>query len=211
MNLYQYVSSNPTALVDPSGKDPIGSPYGGFRIIYHPSGAGESGLDLHAAGGRQWVHAHIVDGSGKTFVRIGQNGRPLPGEPALTSTMRTLVERNRSELRGKIGKLRTRLRLFRQHQALQRSIGGKTGRVIGALGIAMSAATFAQASTSDRCDPFLDKALKDSVKFGGRKDFLNCAAYMVAMKKLFDCYGMNDRVTSLSTYFQILNLCSCYP
>ncbi|MGE8447724.1 hypothetical protein ACQYWY_04730 [Comamonas sediminis] len=49
------------------------------------------------------AHAHVV-GGGET-VKIGPNGKPIPGERELSSTQRTVVDENKSKIRSSINKI----------------------------------------------------------------------------------------------------------
>ena len=57
-------------------------------------------------------HAHVEGGGGKT--RIGQNGKPLKGDPELTSKQADVVEANRKEIRDAIGE---DMRRFRENKS----------------------------------------------------------------------------------------------
>jgi RHS repeat-associated protein len=49
------------------------------------------------------AHAHVLGGGRET--RIGQNGRPLRGDPELTSAQREVVQDNRSRIRRALGRV----------------------------------------------------------------------------------------------------------
>jgi hypothetical protein len=49
------------------------------------------------------AHAHVIGGGGK--VRIGQNGKPLKGDPELSYKQRDVVDGNISEIRRALGKI----------------------------------------------------------------------------------------------------------
>jgi hypothetical protein len=54
-------------------------------------------------------HAHVLGGGPAT--RIGQNGKPLGGDPELTSRQQEVVDNNRSEIRDAI---RAYMRWYRE-------------------------------------------------------------------------------------------------
>jgi hypothetical protein len=49
-------------------------------------------------------HAHVEE-DGKNKTKIGQNGKPLAGEPELTSRQQNVVQQNRSQIRSAVRKI----------------------------------------------------------------------------------------------------------
>lgn len=49
------------------------------------------------------AHAHVTGGGGET--RIGQNGKPVAGDPELTPQQRRVVRENKSAIPRAIGKI----------------------------------------------------------------------------------------------------------
>ena len=206
VNLYRYVGNDATGGVDPYGTRVLGEK-GGCAIVFHPHGSDPSGLDLHAAGGKAYVHAHIMQG-GKLATRVGENGRPLPGHPKLTRTQAKLVEENKTELRKVIKKARKRLKLYRAQQALARKVpGGKAGVVIGAATVVLTGKKFAHAAF-DGAEEEIDAVIANAREFTRNNTFLNCAAYMSAMNKMFVAYGMDEVIMSITTTALIYSTCS---
>ncbi len=108
ISLYSYVGANPLGFVDPLGLARCG-PRGesttepslppkqiaegnGVKVEHYYRG------DDHAP-----AHAHVV-GGGRT-TRIGANGKPLHGDPELTSAQRAVIDENKSAIRKSVNKI----------------------------------------------------------------------------------------------------------
>jgi len=65
---------------------------------------GEVSIEHNYRGGDHGpAHAHVV-GGGRT-TKIGQNGKPLKGQPELTSQQQKVVNANKSAIRRALGKI----------------------------------------------------------------------------------------------------------
>jgi len=165
-------------------------------LIYHPAGKHVSGLDLHPAGGKLWVHAHI-EKDGKVVTRIGQNGKPLPGQPEVPHGARRLVDECKSDLRKAIGKGRKQVALWQRQQAVARRVprgggGGKAGKVIGGISVLLASAKFVEAAFAHGADEEIDKVADAARDFAQDNSFFNCCQYMIAMRDLFVALGMES-------------------
>ncbi|WP_127530534.1 YggN family protein [Paenibacillus kobensis] len=50
------------------------------------------------------AHVHVIDSKGKV-VRVGENGKPLKGEPELNRSQQQLVTQYKSQIRNTVGKI----------------------------------------------------------------------------------------------------------
>ncbi|MGH3693492.1 MAG: RHS repeat-associated core domain-containing protein [Pseudonocardiaceae bacterium] len=104
-NPHGYVSNpitwlDPLGLIGGCGKSPVG------KIVDERGVKVKINSNDHAP-----PHAHVEGGGGKT--RIGQNGKPLKGDPELTSRQKEVVDANRKEIRDSISNY---MRWFRGQQ-----------------------------------------------------------------------------------------------
>ncbi len=108
ISLYSYVSGNPLSFIDPLGLAKCDSNGGGTTEPTLPpkqiaEGNGVKVEHYYRSDDHAPAHAHVV-GGGRT-TRIGANGKPLAGDPELTSAQRAVVDENRSAVRKSVNKI----------------------------------------------------------------------------------------------------------
>ena len=102
-NAYRYVP-NPVNWVDPLGLMAKG--HGNEPTLPDKQIASGDGVKVehyYKSGDHPPAHAHVVGGGETT--RIGANGKPLAGDPELTTKQRAVVEENLSDIRRAINKI----------------------------------------------------------------------------------------------------------